>query len=559
LHWRKLKMFNKQKQTPVVLVVDDDIFMRGMLQNLLAQQGYGVVEAEDGLQALAACRHHQPDLILMDAAMPVMDGFTACIELKKREQSKDVPIIMVTSLDDEESVDRAFEVGAVEYITKPIHWAVLRHRVNVILQAQWTEQALKQSEARFRGIFEQAATGIALTDIEGNLIYSNTALQTMLGHSEIELQQKVFSKIFYPFDTVIEKEFKQQLLANERKSYQMEKYFFRTDSPMMWGRITTSVIHDEQDEIQFIINMVEDITERKRAEAKQRLATKVFETTSDGIVIANAEGNIIDVNHAFLLMTDYSYEEILDRNPSFLKSGQHDSVYYEEMWTKVRETGHWSGEIWNKRKDGEVYSNWLSLSVVRGEHNEITHYVGVYSDISRLKADDTQMRLLTHYDALTDLPNRLLFHEYLTRACRQEQNLALLHLDLNDFKRINEDFGFDIGDECLKIVGQQLKKAIREGDRVARIGDDEFGIILAPLHQDYDARLVADRIFENLAKPMEIEGHKVTINCNIGMSFYPATIEAEDVIEVLIQHADMAMYLAKETGVNTYYIYQEDN
>lgn len=552
-------MFNHTEDKPLILVVDDDIFMRGMLQNLLEEQGYRVIQAQDGMRALEEFRQHLPDLVLLDAAMPVMDGFTACMQLRKQEisQSVDVPVIMVTSLDDEHSVDKAFESGAVEYITKPIHWAVLRHRVQVILRARQVEKALRESEARFRGVFEQAAMGISLVGLDGRILHSNPALQRMLGYSDKDLRSKLFNKFFYPFDTTVEKEFFQQLVGDICNFYQMEKYFFRRGSPMLWGRITTSLVKDNDNVPHYIIQMVEDITERKRAQAKQRLTAKVFETTTDGVIITNAEGHITDVNQAFLLSTGYSYEEVLDKNPRFLQSGHHDTGFYEEMWSHVRETGRWRGEIWNRRKNGDCYSTWMSMSVVRGEHNEITHYVAVYSDIGAFKENDERKRLLTHYDALTELPNRLLFQEQLTRACRQEERLALLYLDLDDFKRINEDFGFDIGDQLLKTIAKRLCKCVREGNTVSRLEGDEFGIILAPIHQDYDVRLIIEDIFKNVTPPVLIHGQAPQVNCNIGVIFYPDPNlgNQDNHAEILIQYADMAMYLAKETGKNTYYIY----
>ncbi len=552
-------MFSEYEQAPLILVTDDDPFLRGMLRNLLEQQGYAVVEAEDGEQAITHFQQRQPDLILLDALMPIMDGFTACRTIRGIDDT-DTPIIMITSLDDEDSVDKAFSAGAIEYITKPVHWAVLRHRVKATLQSRWAEVALRRSEARFRGIFEFSAMGIALTDMDGHIQHVNPALQNILGLAGYELHHKLFSKLFYPYNTAVENEFHQQLINSKRDFYQMEKYFFRGQSLMLWGRITTSLIKTPDEEAQFIVQMVEDVTERKRAQSKQRLATKVFETTSDGIVISNAEGKIIDVNQAFLLSTGYRYKEVLDQNPRILKSGNHDEAFYEEMWTHARETGRWRGEIWNKRKDGEIYSTWLSLSAVRGEHNEITHYVAVYSDINSLQEDDERMRLLTHYDSLTKLPNRLLFHEQLTRACRQGERVALLYLDLDDFKQVNEMFGFDVGDDYLRLIAQILKNCLREGDSIARVDGDEFAIILSPVHQDYDVRLVAERIFQQLARSIEVNGHELQIDANIGMSFFPEIMDECDeqfAIEVLVQHADMAMYLAKEQGKNTYFIYTE--
>jgi len=552
-------MLSENQQSPLVLVVDDDVFMRGMLQNLLEEQGYRVTEAQNGVNALEEFQRCSPDLVLMDAAMPVMDGFMACAQLKKLETGADIPVIMITALDDEQSVNRAFEAGATEYITKPVHWSVLRHRVEIILHARQAAAALEASEARFRGIFEQAAMGIALVTMTGQLIQSNPAAKKMLGIEAMDLRGKLFNKFFYPYDTAVEKEFYQQLLAGERDYYQMEKYFFRKNTPILWARLTTSLVREADNAPQFIIQMIEDITERKRAQAKQRLAAKVFETTSDGIMITNAESHIIDVNQAFLALTGYSYEEVLDKNPRFLQSGHHDRVFYEEMWAATRETGRWRGEIWNQRKNGEIYSSWMSMSAVRGEHNEVTHYVAVYSDLSALKQDDQRLRLLTHYDSLTELPNRLLFYEYLTRACRQEERLALLYLDLDDFKQINEDFGFDVGDDFIKLIAHRLQQCVREGDTVSRLEGDEFGIILSPIHQDYDVRIIVEKIIASISEPALINGQLPQIDCNVGISFYPDDQMASqhESVEILIQHADMAMYLAKEAGINTYHIYSE--
>jgi diguanylate cyclase (GGDEF)-like protein/PAS domain S-box-containing protein len=546
------------EQQPLILVVDDDIVVLGMLQNLLEDQGYRVSLAHDGTEAIKEFQNGVPDLVLLDASMPVMDGFAACAQLKKLNEG--IPIIMVTSLNDEQSVDKAFKAGATEYITKPIHWAVLRHRVAITLQVQRAEKALRESEARFRGIFEQAAMGIAMVSMEGFLIASNPVLEKMLGHESGQLQNKLFNKFFYPFDTIVEKEFQQQLFSGKVSYYQMEKYFFRKNSSMLWGRLTTSLVKNNEGIPQFTIQMVEDITERKRSQAKHRLAAKVFETTSDGIMITNAEGNIIDVNQSFLLSTGYNYEEVLDNNPRFLKSGHHDKVFYETLWSEARETGRWQGEIWNRRKDGEIYPTWMSMSAVRGEHNEITHYVAIYSDISTLKENDQRMILLTHYDGLTMLPNQRFFRENLMRACRQEERIALMYLDLDDFKQINENFGFDSGDEFLRVIAKRLKQLVREGDTVARLEGDEFGIILSPIHQGYDVRLIVDKVLDFFTQPILISGHILQVDCNIGISFYPSDSidsQGESQVEMLIQQADIAMYLAKESGKNSYHIYSE--
>jgi diguanylate cyclase (GGDEF)-like protein/PAS domain S-box-containing protein len=341
----------------------------------------------------------------------------------------------------------------------------------------------------------------------------------------------------------------------------MEKYFFCPKSSMAWARTTTSLVRNNDNEPQFVIQMIEDITERKRARLKQRIATKVFETTTDGIMITNAEGRIIDVNQSFLLSTGYSYNEVLDKNPRFLKSGHYETGFYTHIWETTRETGRWCGEICNQRKNGESYNVWLSMSAVRGEHHEIVYYVAVYSDISALHPDDERMRLLTHYDTLTELPNRLLFHEYMSRSCHQDEKFAVLYLDLEDFKSVNELLGFDAGDECLREVAKRLHNCLSEGDHLSRLESDEFMILLGNVHQDYDIRLLAEKIFMSLATPIVSNGHALQLDCNIGISLYPnqncEDKTPDERVGILLQQADVALFLAKEAGKNAYHIFSD--
>jgi len=376
-------MLIEDQQPPLVLIVDDDIFVRSMLESLLEKQGYRVTTASNGANALEEFQRCHPNLVLMDAVMPVMGGFKACAELKKLSDA-DVPVIMVTSLDDEQSVNEAFEAGAVEYITKPIHWAVLRHRLAVILQTRRTQSALRKSEARFRGIFEQAAIGIALVNMDGQLIDSNPTTQKMLELDEMNLRGKLFHQFFHPIDTI--PEFYQPVLEGTRHYYQIEKSFFRKKNALIsWARLTTSLVKETNGTPPFFVCMIEDITEHKRVKTLLHLAAKVFETTTNSVIITNAEGNIIDVNQAFLLTTGYSYEEMLDKNLRLLQSERHDQAFYKTMWEIALETGHWSGEIHNRCKNGEIYSAWMSLSMVQDEHNKAIHYVAVYSELNALR------------------------------------------------------------------------------------------------------------------------------------------------------------------------------
>jgi diguanylate cyclase (GGDEF)-like protein/PAS domain S-box-containing protein len=555
----------------VIMVVDDDTVIRLMLQKLLEDQGHRVVLAENGELALAVFQQNQPELVLMDAAMPVLDGFSACARIKQLPGGKETPILMITALYDDNSVDQAFAAGALEYITKPIHLAALRYRVNTLLKARRAELAVARSEARFRGVFAHSALGIALVDPHGVVLDSNPALQQILGHAPEALQGRAFRDFFQPAESRLEKTFHQELIAAKRDSYQIEKYFSPADGQVRWCNLNTSLVRDPAGEIQFFVYMAEDVTNQKQAQLRQRIAFKVFENTNDGVMITDAKSRIIYVNHAFTVVTGYSYEEVLDKHPRMLKSGRHEEDFYEKLWLTVNTTGRWRGEVWNKRRDGEVYSEWLSISAVRDDLNEITNYVAVFSDITTLQGSDEHVKRLLHYDEriyrltrfdiLTDLPNRLLFHERLTRACREGAELALLFIDIDGFTALNEELGYERGDELLKAVARRLQRCVNDSDALARVENDQFAIILAPVAQSYEAQILAERVFNILHLPITLDGREIPLDVHIGISFYDgskhAPEEASRQVEHLIQRADLAMYLAKEQGKNSSYIYLE--
>jgi diguanylate cyclase (GGDEF)-like protein/PAS domain S-box-containing protein len=571
--WRKKKMLNNpvNENSAIIMVVDDDTVIRLMLKKLLEDQGHHIILAENGELALALFQQHQPELVLMDAAMPVLDGFSACARIKQLPGGKETPILMITALYDDNSVDQAFAAGALEYITKPIHLAALRYRVNTLLKARRAELAVARSEARFRGVFSHSALGIALVDTHGVILDSNPALQRIVGHHGDDLHGRAFRDFFQPTESRPEHIFHQELLKGIRASYQLEKYFFHPDGQLRWCNLNASVVRDPTGDIHFFIYMAEDVTLQKQAQLRQRIALKVFENTNDGIMITDAEGRITYVNHAFTVVTGYSYEEVLDKHPRLLKSGQHKEDFYENLWSAVNNSGRWRGEVWNKRRDGQIYSEWLSISAVRDDLNKITNYVAVFSDITTLQGSDEHVKRLLHYDEriyrltrfdiLTDLPNRLLFHECLTRVCREGAPLALLFVDIDGFSAFNQELGYEHGDELLKAVAQRLQQCVNDNDALARVENDQFAIILAPMSQSTDAEMLAEKVFKALHAPIVLAGRELPLDAHIGISFYDNTHhsaeESHRQVEYLIQRAELAMYLAKEKGRNIAYMYLE--
>ncbi len=299
-----------------------------------------------------------------------------------------------------------------------------------------------------------------------------------------------------------------------------------------------------------------EIVERRRVDEELRQSATVFENTSDGVMITDAEVRILAVNRAFVELTGYGADEIRGQTPRVLQSGRHGRSFYEAMWASVRERGRWHGEIWNRRKNGEVYPELLSISVVRDEAGRITNYVGVFSDISALKESEARFEHLAHHDPLTGLPNRLLFNarveHAVARAQRTGDRMAVLFLDLDRFKDVNDSFGHPAGDELLREVARRLTACVRSDDTVARLGGDEFTILLEDLPDRETAGVVAAKSMQGLSAPFVVQGFEVYVTACIGISLFPE--DGRDAT-TLLKHADSAMYRAKEEGRSSYGFY----
>ncbi len=298
----------------------------------------------------------------------------------------------------------------------------------------------------------------------------------------------------------------------------------------------------------------------REAVDKLRLHAAVVDSTHDGVLISDLDGNIVSINPAFTAVTGYAPHEALGRNPRFLQSGRHDRSFYQGMWAALLETGYWQGELWNRRKNGELYPEWLTLSAVRNEAGEPTHYVGVFTDISKLRNVEERLSHLAHHDPLTSLPNRLLALSRLEHAIevaqRKGQRLAVLCLDLDRFKTVNDSLGHSAGDELLCEVAARLRSRLREEDTLGRLGGDEFLVLLEDLDAPEGAALVASDLIGALEASFVLrDGAEVFMHASIGVSLYPD--DGDDHL-ALIRNADAAMYRAKAEGRNTFRFYTED-
>ncbi|TAK64193.1 EAL domain-containing protein [Methylobacter sp.] len=320
------------------------------------------------------------------------------------------------------------------------------------------------------------------------------------------------------------------------------------------------------------VRLQREIRKRKQVEEAQRMASSVFASTQEGILITDAQRNIIDSNPAFTSITGYSRDEVLGAKPSLLKSGLHDVHFYENMWKTIKQQGYWRGEVWNRKKGGEIFAEWLTISAVADEQKKITHYIGTSSDITQLKEQERKLELIAHYDPLTGVPNRLLLadrmHLALAQTRRDNCSMAVGYLDLDGFKPINDRLGHAAGDQLLIEIARRIKNALREGDTIARLGGDEFVFLLLGLEMVEDCEMTLHRLLEVISAPVTLNNQTVSVSASIGISIFPDDCKdaegratkggiAEDNTDpdTLLRHADQAMYQAKQAGKNCFHIY----
>jgi diguanylate cyclase (GGDEF)-like protein/PAS domain S-box-containing protein len=337
-----------------------------------------------------------------------------------------------------------------------------------------------------------------------------------------------------------------------------ERQFRRRDGSLLWCLVSGSSIdpgHPEAGNIWVFA----DISERKEAEEKLRLSATVLEHIADGVMVVDMHGTIVAVNPAFTKITGWSAGEVTGRSWSVTRTGRNDQDLYWSMWRQLSETGFWRGELWSTRKDGETYLEWLTVSTVRDSAGKVAHYVGVFSDITRLKESQDKLDYLAHHDPLTGLPNRLLFQDRLLhalgRATREGQQLAVMFIDLDRFKNVNDTLGHHVGDELLKQVAIAFGSRVREGDTLARLGGDEFIVLLENVAGGFGARQVADKMMALFEQPFVVSGHELFVTGSIGISLFP-----DDGMDanLLVRNADVAMYQAKSRGRNGYQFYAPD-
>jgi len=387
-------------------------------------------------------------------------------------------------------------------------------------------------------IISGLSDGILVVDTGGRVLFLNEAAAGLLGRSREQLLGREFG---YP---LVGKEPSQISIVQPDGIERVVE--MRASAPTHW-----------QDADAFLVTLC-DVTRQLQISERLRRIEKMFDHTAEGIIVTDEEHRILEVNEAFTIITGYVPEEVIGKTPSFLKSGQHSPVFFRAVFNELEKTGSWTGEIMNRRRNGEVYPQWSTISVVRDEDGYITNYVMNLSDMTVLKHAEDELWHLAHSDHLTGLPNRNLFYDrlgqMLLNARRNRNKTAVLYIDLNEFKDISEGLSYDIGDHVLKEVAGRINGCLRSNDTLARVGGDEFAVAAGGERTGLDATALAVRIMEAIEQPVRYNGIEAFLKASIGISLYP---DDADEPRTLIRNAHLAVYEAKKREGGSYHFYNQ--
>ena len=414
----------------------------------------------------------------------------------------------------------------------------------------------EQDNRRQAQILDQIHESVITMDLAGYITSWNKGAEQLFGY---RAEEAVGRNILFLYADESDDDLQFNDAFLERGGREMEVRRRRKSGEIFWASLSLSLMRDAEGEAVGLIGYLSDITDRLAAAEDLRLHASIFEHSGEGILISDADERIVAVNKAFCRITGYSKEEVLGRSAHMFDSVHQDEDFYRRMREEIRTSGSWRGEMLEMKKGGEVYPKWASVGAMKSPEGRISHYFSIFSDISERKRAEERIHHLAYYDALTDLPNRSLLNKLVTQtlaaAARSRAHGALLFIDLNRFKPINDTLGHEVGDRLLKQVGERFRATLRSEDLMARLGGDEFVAGLFDIAKREHAGIVAQKLLTALDEPFLIDGNELRLGACIGISIYP---QDGDNAETLLRYADIAMYRAKQTRQNAYMYYSEE-
>ena len=395
--------------------------------------------------------------------------------------------------------------------------------------------------------------GVYLTKQDGDFVYVNDGAARQLGYTKEELRRMKIPDIDQNFPkSRIESHWND---IKENGVVVVSATHKNKDGTVFPVEVTANYVEYRGEE--YNLAFVKNVSNRKIIKEKLKLLASVFTSTHEGIVIADAENNIIDVNEAFTTITGYSHDEVLGVNPKILQSGRNDEEFYLELWKSLQKDGVWKGELWNRKKNGEEYVENATISAVYDDDKAVQNYISIFTDVTIQKRQRQELERNAHYDSLTNLPNRVLFadrmKQAITQAIRRNKLIAVAYVDIDGFKEVNDTYGHDVGDKLLILLAKRMTSTLRQSDTISRVGGDEFISLFVDLQNEESVVPFLTRLNKVIAKPIIIANCPINISASIGVAFYPQEERLE--VEQIIQQADQAMYKAKMSGKDRYVVF----
>jgi diguanylate cyclase (GGDEF)-like protein/PAS domain S-box-containing protein len=519
-----------------------------------AKEGAGLVGQPSASDELRRLLQGNPTIVTYVAESP-SDHFERTLTYNKLVNYPLYVVVGMASKDFQEELLRdALQMGTgallFSLMSVAFGWLSLRS----FKRRQEVGQILRDNEERWTMALEGGGFAIWDLDLQGGKVQLSRLGKEMFGFSDKEIGNEIaeWAQRCHPDDVAHVVERAKEHFRGRTTTLVVEFRVRSKDGSWRWLLTRGKVVSRSPDGRPLrLVGTHSDVTERHKREDELRLAGTVFEIADEAVIVTDPKNRILSVNPAFTTITGYLSTEVFGRNPNMLSAKMHSKAFYQEMWAALTEAGFWRGEVMNRRKNGEVYVEWLSIKRVMNAQGQLTHYVGMFSDAMARKATESRMRHLSTHDALTDLPNRALLNERIqqavVRAKRERSRMALMYIDLDGFKLINERDGYEVGDLLLKAVAERLVECVRASDTVARTGGDEFIVLLAAVDGEQDAMAVAEKTRDAILQPFYLDSHVFDISACIGLAIYPENGEDED---VLGRHANAALYYAKKNGTN---------
>jgi diguanylate cyclase (GGDEF)-like protein/PAS domain S-box-containing protein len=580
-----------------VLIVDDDKTTTSILNHMLYEYTDNILTASDGLEGLKVFKEHQPDIILSDINMPHMNGLEMAEEIRKIDEH--VKIAIFTDFEKRDILLKAIELGVNQFLSKPfasksfsktmqqLHSEVIeKRRVNrEIERQQCILHAINEMSHNF---LQQSDWMKALYQEMQNLKEASQMSCIFIYQNDQENDNLSAEKLLYINDN---REAKSKKRIHYRKHYfmrwknQLEKNLsingnkddydksktkllelFKINSLLIlpifvkdqwWGFLGIGDEHKETLEATNVemlgtaASIIGAAIDNRNNLKSLQMSSAVYEHTMDGVLITDSQNHIVHVNDAFVEITGYSLEDVQGKDPKILKSGEHDKHFYQKIWDQLSIEGYWQGEITNRKKNGEIYIEWLSINTIKNAQGKIENFICIFSDVTHQRKDAHNQAYLATHDPLTGLSNRLLFNDRLEHAINHAERfnkcISIIFCDLDNFKPINDTYGHAMGDKILKRIGASLQEILRKDDTVCRFGGDEFVILLEDLESFEYLDEILQRINQLTDTPCVMDGNTISLGMSIGASIYPDDGEEP---EALIKSADAAMYRAKNSGKN---------